>query len=835
MSARRAVRGDAVAGERASTLLPGVVYVAAMSVVAAVAAWPIYRSGSFVLLVVVAGAVGAALASVGHLRRWGGVPTVSSVIAAVAILGVPLAVPSRLATPVDLLGGFADLGSGALFGWKDLLTVELPVGAYRNLLVPALIVFLGGVCAALRLSWRPTPSAYAAVPVALAMVTYGLLFGRTSVSAPLMVGPVSLAAPMETGAGASAIVASVVWMAWRARRERVRALDRAAASTGIHLSRRGGRPGARRTALAAAMVLTAVVVAVAVVPAAAAGRERAVLRSATGPELDLSREVSPLSSYRADFTDPRADQVLFTVSGDGPLPERVRLATLDSYDGQVYRSGGSDAAGTAAFVRMPADREVTDGQQVRMTVTVGALEGVWMPTAGRIESMRFDGPRASALADRFYYADAAEAGVQTAGGGLQQGDSYTLTAADQTASLAPDARGPGVRSEVEAPPNLRAWVTAHSTGADGASLAGLVTLLRERGYLSHALSIDAGSPPSWVRELGEYSFQPSASGHSLARIDALFGRLLEREADPTAASSGDMVAAIGDDEQFAVAVALVAEQLGFPARVVVGARLSSSDPSLSVCTGGSCRAQDLTAWTEVRTADGTWAALDVTPQHTVPPSRDRTQLRDPENATEVRPDGVADVVPPPPLQQDSARGDAPPPADAGLAWLWPVLRTSGFVLLALLILCGPFLWVMGVKAARRRARRTAADPVVRIAGGWEEYVDAAADAGRPAPPDLTRHELASAFGTPSAVLLAAGADRAAFSGAAPTEAEAEEYWRLVDDDRRALRRDAGLWQRARAAVSLRSFLRSLVPVGRSGNPPGIAKERRRATRVRPST
>ena len=70
------------------------------------------------------------------------------------VLGIPLAVPSRLGSPVEFLRGLADVGLGALFAWKDLVTVDLPVGTYRNLLVPALIVFLVGTCAGLLLSWR---------------------------------------------------------------------------------------------------------------------------------------------------------------------------------------------------------------------------------------------------------------------------------------------------------------------------------------------------------------------------------------------------------------------------------------------------------------------------------------------------------------------------------------------------------------------------------------------------------------------------------------------------------------------------------------------------------
>ena len=147
---------------------------------------------------------------------------------------------------------------------------------------------------------------------------------------------------------------------------------------------------------------------------------------------------------------------------------------------------------------------------------------------------------------------------------------------DLTAVAAPG----GVSTGVAAPASLRTWVEKHVSGSGGAALAGLVSLLRERGYLSHGL-LPSDPAAVWTQSLPGYQFQPSASGHSLARIDALFTRLLERETDPRAAASGNYVAAVGDDEQFAVAVALIARELGFPARVVLGARLAATAPGLS--------------------------------------------------------------------------------------------------------------------------------------------------------------------------------------------------------------------------------------------------------------
>ena len=456
-----------------------------------------------------------------------------------------------------------------------------------------------------------------------------------------------------------------------------------------------------------------------------------------------------------------------------------------------------------------------------------------MPTIGQLEAVDFTGPRAASLADRFYYRADAAAGVQTAGGGLTAGDAYRLTAVEPATPDLAAIEAPGGLSEpAAAPESLRTWVDEHASGSGGAALAGLVALLRERGYLSHGL--DAGvSPPVWMQSLPDYTFQPSASGHSLARIDAMFARLLERETDPRAAASENYVAAVGDDEQFATAVALIAHELGFPARVVVGARLSAADPDLRTCEAGVCRAQDLAAWTEVQSAAGEWVPVEVTPQHAQSPSLEVTEQRNPENVTEVRPDPVEDVVPPEPVQEDNGVDDGTDDA-AGLdlAWLWPVLRIGGIVLLVLLLVLGPFALIAAAKASRRRTRRTQGSPAARIAGGWDEYVDAAVDAGRDAAPDLTRSELAGLFATPSGAALATDADRAVFSGAAVPAADATEFWRVVDRGAPdAARRARFLARRRRDRIveiirPSPGALRRPVALRREGEAPGHAARAR---------
>lgn len=786
-------------------LLAGSLYVGVSVVLAAVAAWPIYRTEAFLVLVAAASLLAVGIATLVALRRGGGWATAGLLAVVLLIVGVPLAVPGRLGSPGDLLQGLGELAAGTVVGWKDLLTVPLPVGGYRNLLVPALVIFLVGTTVALRAAWRADAGALWAVPVSLAMVGFGLLFGRTEVSAPLRLGQLTVPAPVETAAGLAWLIAGVLWLSWRSRHERVRALRRAADTSRVRL-RRVVPADARRVALGGGMIAVCTLAVGLIVPAAAASAPRTVLRDATGPRVDLSQAISPLASYRTFFADDAVREVLFRVSGE-ELPDRVRLAVLDAYDGAVFRTDAT--SGGAPFIRVPAERDAGSGPRTRIDVTIGDLTGLWMPSSGSLARIDFAGSRGATLADGFYYSPELAAAVETRA--WAPGDSYRLEVAlPETPALAEASAPGGLEGGASAPASLRTWVQAHVTGTGGAALSGLVELLRSRGYLSHALIGEDGGAV-WMQDLGDYHFAASASGHSLARIDDMFAALAEREADPQAAVTGNYVAAVGDDEQFATAVALIARELGFPARIVVGARLSSADAGVSVCTDGECRSGDVSAWVEVRAATGEWIPVDVTPQHTQVPSEDVTEQPDPTIGTAVRPATVDEVQPPKAEQEDTA-GTAAPDDTVDLAWLWETLRIAAWTVGILAVITGPFLLIIGAKALRRRRRRFAAAPVDRVSGGWDEYVDAAVDAGHSAPAASTRAEIAMLHGSPGAAVLATGADTAVFSAVGLDDREADEFWRIVDSERRGFAR--GFWSRLRAAVSLRSF----VPFGRRPAP-----------------
>ena len=108
--------------------------------------------GWFLVVAAVAALAGAAVAAVSRLRSWSVALTVAVAVGAILLLGwvVP---PGFAAPPSQVPTTLADALLGTVTGWKDLITVDLPVGTYRNLLVPAIVVFLGGTLLGLRFAW----------------------------------------------------------------------------------------------------------------------------------------------------------------------------------------------------------------------------------------------------------------------------------------------------------------------------------------------------------------------------------------------------------------------------------------------------------------------------------------------------------------------------------------------------------------------------------------------------------------------------------------------------------------------------------------------------------
>ena len=740
------------------------------TLVSAVPFWPVYQSAEFVVTVVVTVLVGTVLGVAGAVLRLSSFAVLLVTVAAYLLLGVPLAVPSgALWGVLPTLDGLRQLVVGTALGWKQLLTISLPVGSYEALLVPLfvllLVVSVVGTSVALR-----TRRGELAIAGPVVVHLAGIVLGPEDAVLPRVAGLALL----------TTCVAWFVW--WRLRRRRL-AVDalaggRPSGSTGHGHGTVAGRAVAG-TVLTLAVAASTAVGAVALLPSPS---DRVVARSLVAQPFDPRDEVSPLTRFRVYEQEPLVDDEVFRVRGLAP-GQLLRLATLDTYDGVSYTVGSgsvSSASGTFDLVPSTVDQSDVAGAPTSVSVDVGSYEGIWLPTVGALRDVAFSGPTAAERRERFYYNDAT--GTAAVVGGVSEGDAYSLRAVlpRQPSGGDLDRLTPGT----DAVPAPRAVPDELSTALDGyvegvagpgAQLRAALEGLRAQGYVSHGVSADE---------------PPSRSGHGADRIAQLF-------TDPVM---------VGDGEQYATAAALMADQLGFPARVVMGFVPSEEAPvddqGAVALTGG-----DVTAWIEVDTAQFGWVALDPNPEERPVPEE---QLQDPSQVS--RPESV--VQPPP--QDPQVRDDQAPPQTAQedadtppewLAALLVVVTVAGWLALVAGIVAAPFLAVVGLKVRRRRRRRRAASAAARITGGWREFEDAVVDHGVDTPPAATRSEVAARVGGARTAVLARVADRAVFGPSAPPEEDADRVWAVVEDLRRSLGEGLTRWQRVKAAVSLRSLRR----------------------------
>ena len=666
----------------------------------------------------------------------------------------------------------------ALFGWKDLLTTLPPVDGDGPLLVlPWLLGLLAGLLGTslshlhLRRAWLT-----ALLPV----------LGLTAVlAAVILLGvrhPQSLAVQ-----GAVFAALALGWLALRARR----------ASATVH----GGTSGWGRLAVGAGLVALASALAV---PASALvmgddDGDRAVVRNWVEPPFDVGRYPSPLAGFRkyVDLLGKKDrsnvyDRTLFTVAG-APAGTRVRIATMDHYDGMVW--GASDdalpeaAADSFQRVSSTIDNPV-EGTPVRATVTIGeGYDGVWLPTIGALRSLDFRIGDPDGKAEAFRYNLATSTAVVPTG--LQEGDTYSFTAVVPDDTL--DARTVASSAPV-APP---AGTEFLKTPATQWTAKATTPIERVEAIAEHLRT--EGKYSDGVRK-SEQVYHP---GHSVQRLSAGFVQAQQM---------------VGNDEQYAAVMALLAGEVGVPARVVLGAEV----PEDGVVTG-----KDVSAWVELRAADGSWRTLPTDAFMSDEPPADQL----PETNTPM----TGTVVPPPaPIPPPSDAGDQ---SDADLkerkadkkkadededdasvvdrlpGWVVAVATYVGGPLLALLLVVGA---VVGLKLLRRRRRRNAPVVSARFVGAWRELVDHARDLGQPVPlgPTVTRREQSGAIGSDGAPSLARRADGFVFGPSTPAADAAAAYWETVDAERRSMSRSVGRRQRLLAAVNLRSLRPTGSPLRR---------------------
>lgn len=706
-----------------------------------------YGDVNFWIAAVGGALLGTIIAVAGWRLRWHTL-TIAAITVVVYFLfgGVLVFRTESLGAVVPTLNVLAALALGVVQAWKQALTLQTPFTGFDQLGIVPYLVSLVAAVISVSLALRARRAFGTAVIAPALLLVFAITFSTYDGVFPGLVG--------AAWAGTA-----LLWTVWRMRV--ARAGEGRRAPEGEELA----SPRSHRLPVLAATASVVVIALLAggAVASASAATDREVLRDHVVPPLDLHDYASPLTTYRKYERDG-ADSTLFTVTGL-PSGARLRLATLDLYDGVVYKVSGSGGAGSGVFTRAGREIDTTaTGNPAVVTVRIDDLTGVWAPTVGYATGIAFEGENAADRGGALHYNTATGTALVTTG--LAAGDEYRLR-----------VNVPATPSEDEL---LAATVASVKTPAP-TELPDEVTALLDK------VTAGASSDVEQVRAVEAY-FQTTGfySSGLEGQVTSRSGHTVDREADLLA---GDQM--IGDGEQYAVAMALMLSQLDFPVRVVMGF-VPESDGDTVTVTG-----EDVQAWVEVPFEGLGWVAFSPTPSKDRVPQEETPQQSQKPQAQVAQPPQTpqepAELPPTTPVE-DAAPQDAP----SDLGWLWATLQIGGTALVILLVLLGPSL-ALAIARARRRSRRAReGSSVQRVDGGWAELVDAALDVGAPLTRGATRREQARALDDryPQAAVatLAVRADQAVFGAGDPADDEVERYWADVASATRSLR-SATPWHR----------------------------------------
>jgi hypothetical protein len=687
---------------------------------------------------------------------------------AVCLLGLLLAYPLVAAWTVyrnlDWLGlpspdALGRTVTGAITGPAEFLTTIPPVDVAGDVLgIPFVLAYVGGGLSIL-LALRTSRPLLPVVPHVLVLAVVVLL--GTSDPTELLVRAVAIG------------VVTAVWVVLREARH----------EDSLHATR------GRVVRVVTAAVLVAVTGAVVGSGVPDQSAERVVLRGRVGSGQDVSQLDNPLSTFRKyteqlpGTTDNLHDARLLVVRGL-PRGAMLRIVALDQYDGSTWSPGNRTVPGddAALFQRIASQVGAPrPGQPVRVGVEVRkAWSSSWLPLAGQLTGITFDYLDGRAQRSDVRYDVATQTGMVV--GGLAARDDYTFTAVlpDTTLrrTMAPWGRGrPLLSTGSFLDVHLEPWRTSGLTPVR--QVYSLARYLRTNGRYSNGASV------------AERRYLP---GHGQVRLgDGFIGAR----------------SIVGDDEQYAAFMALAANRLGVPARVVVGARVERD---------GDVRGRDVQAWVELRVSDGTWRVLPTSTFMSYKPPK-RSDVRQSPASYVQTTVPRADDVDPPPAQQPPQQPTPPAQRLDHGASPWPLL---GGMLLLLLLAAVPV-----AKVVRRWWRGRHGSPTRRIAAGWQELLDLATDQGAEVPHGRARTVQARRLGLP--LELARRADVLVFAREDPTE---EQVHALLHEVGSSLR------ERRRSQPPLRRVLtrwnpRSLVPRDGLRIRPRAVLPRRRGARPAP--
>ena len=522
--------------------------VAASLTVAALAGWWTTFDGVAWLLVGAAGATLGAGAVLVHHRTGTLVWAIVTVPLAYLLLGVAVLGVEFGGNGVPRADTLTNVISGAWECWPLLVGTHPPVEAIGLvLLAPALAGVLTAAFATV-LALTSTRPVWPVAPLLL-LLTGVLVTGSHGTDSLASVGLF----------GAAYGLACLLWAVGRAGRSTF---------------------AGARWAFAAPILVVCTLLAVPVGTSLLGDQQqRLVLREETAA-YGVTVVGTPLDAFRrfrkqqGDLPDNAWRKQLLRATG-APSGTVLRFTVLNRYDGLHWIAANDVEPGSHEdrFQLFSADYlttdEATGTTPLRIGMT-GAWSSQWVPLAGRLVGLNVDFPGSVPVSDlRVNPITSTAVAIRTLGGD----DEYEFFYETLDTTLPDDARpsklvdGP----TYDAAEFADTWARAARAGASSRMEAVLdaAALMKKRGRYSDGAF-------GW-----EVRF---ARGQSRDRLDDFL--------------NGPYL--VGNDEQYAAAMALVATRLGVPARVVVGARVPPD---------GIVKGNDVIAWVELRIADGTWREL----------------------------------------------------------------------------------------------------------------------------------------------------------------------------------------------------------------------------------
>ncbi|MCI1983306.1 MAG: hypothetical protein LKJ47_00830 [Bifidobacteriaceae bacterium] len=495
---------------------------------------------------------------------------------------------------------------------------------------------------------------------------------------------------------------------------------------------------ARRSIKAMAVLLIAAVGALLMSTLTSA--HRVLARDIYQPPLRVLHSTSPLSRLRSYVAEHKTDDLLTVTAA--PENKPIRLAALNSFDGVVWSLSSANSYRQVANVLPPANSHpISTAVPFSTTFTVSPLlDPFWLPTAGTPESITLEGgsdrtPTASASTS-VYFDSTTTTLFRNDEHAIDEPFTYTLAGKTHSPPSEKDLANaiPLQRNnsddieEVVSPDGARhsalpsivatlaaSWLASPQAAPSSTDLSSSITPLSVNTPLSARSSLRGKdllhlaqhlSSTGWFSH-GLGNEYPSLPGHSSSRIAAFL-------------ESSVMV---GDSEQYASALALMARGLGCKSRVVIGFRvkkpITSTRPRTTTFTGN-----DIEAWVEIPFEKYGWVSFFPTPPSSKTPdkntapaeSKPQTLVRQPPPplATPLR-----DIVTPPNSSLNGAREANTLPIHPAWPQHFAAAAHDVFVY-------GSPLWcalilvacILSFKRLKRWQWETRGTPSRRIENGW---------------------------------------------------------------------------------------------------------------------